>query len=212
MVIAHALSRVHSVKRCIVSAVVILYLWDIQVVVVTSPCHRIVSYNSDSKIVRQFYRTSRALEVCSPPFIQLFHPIISAMASSLFCLLVLVLAFVGNVSAARTLPKSEPEFRAAMMRRLHKNGPPDLLAMKNAQATAVQRYTVTYTSAGYITSGLYSDSTCSTMQLAFGTPVNTCFVNEGYAYMFRLVQSTDNSFLWSAGFMLTSYGLLFSSN
>lgn len=127
------------------------------------------------------------------------HHLISSktMAGSSFCLLVLVLTIVGYVSALKTLPKSEPEFRAAMMRRLHKNGPPDLLAMKAAYDANPRSFATTYTSAGYIANGIYTDTACSVMEFTVGTPVNTCFVEEeGYAYMYRLIQGiTSPTFL-----------------
>lgn len=57
-----------------------------------------------------------------------------------------------------------------------------------AQAGQPKADANTYTSAGWIAQSIFADAECGEVGVTIGEAVNACIIEEGFAYMVRLVQ------------------------
>jgi hypothetical protein len=53
----------------------------------------------------------------------------------------------------------------------------------------------TYSSAGFVAFSYFADDQCTKPMVTTGFPVNTCFIEVGFAYMVRLTKGTQNNLL-----------------
>lgn len=96
-----------------------------------------------------------------------------------------VFANVGSAFGNGLLGNSEDTFRAMLFARSILRADQILLNCI-PQAPRQPRYK----SSGYLVAGLFSDADCKSPIMAYGLPINTCFIEGGYAYMYRLAEGT----------------------
>jgi hypothetical protein len=70
-------------------------------------------------------------------------------------------------------------------------GAPDFSQLKKSMAGTPVSYNSGYSSAGFVASSYFLDDQCTDALLTTGFPVNTCYIEVGYAYMVRLTKGID---------------------
>jgi hypothetical protein len=86
-------------------------------------------------------------------------------------------------------------------------GGPDFSKLKKA-STPVS-YATSYSSGGFLAFSYFTDDQCTEAMFTTGFPVNTCFIEVGYAYMVRLAKGTIFLYFCLASFSSSYRKLLF---
>jgi hypothetical protein len=77
---------------------------------------------------------------------------------------------------------------------IFKLGAPDFTKLKENKASTPVSYGSGYSGAGFVASSYFLDDQCSDAIFTTGFPVNTCFIEIGFAYMVRLTKGTAELF------------------
>jgi hypothetical protein len=71
-------------------------------------------------------------------------------------------------------------------------GLPDLSLSKDSKHVPTPLGSTQYTKSGYVSMSNFADQQCSDAVYTTGVTANTCFIDQGFAYIFRLVHGIIN--------------------
>jgi hypothetical protein len=106
------------------------------------------------------------------------------MAGTIVCILIVA---VVTVYASCIAPRNDATFHGALLNRFRPASFPNLSTLQGEYDLKL------YSSAakdGFISVSTFSDPNCGAVKYTTGVPVNTCYIAQGFAYMFRLVEGS----------------------